>query len=167
MHLYPEDTRVRGNVQATFMKMPSASVGDEQFKNTDPVTADKIQHRIMRIYRQRHGVNAYAERRVIHVAKEAGFELDLGVSIGAVVPATGDSTVTIDVRRNGTSVLSGGALVLTSAYAAYERLEGFWDDDSFAAGQVIELVVTVSAGTGTLPQGVFVQYQATEKPIAF
>jgi hypothetical protein len=88
------------------------------------------------------------------------------VKAGSIVAATGDSTVTIDVRKNGTTVLSG-TIALDSANTARVVEAGTVDgaQDDVVADDWIEVVISVSAGTGTLPTGLFVQVEIDEDGI--
>jgi hypothetical protein len=76
------------------------------------------------------------------------------VRAGSVAIAVGDSTVTIDVKKNGVTILSG-TIQLDNANVAYTSEAGTLSVTSVAAGDVITVVQTVSAGTGTLPTGVW------------
>lgn len=131
---------------------PASSVGDAAFNASDPLTAVKQQHQYVARQAQVHGSAATAERRVAHVARAAGTLVEVKLSV--VVAAIGDSTVTVDVRKNGTTMLTG-TVGLASANAAYSTVAGsISGSGAYVAGDVIEIVQTVSAGTGTLPQGV-------------
>ena len=80
-----------------------------------------------------------------------------GVKCGSIVAAVGDSTVTIDVKKDGTTVLDS-TVVLDSSNVAYTPEDATLDGTAvaFTAGDVFTVVITVSAGTGTLPYGVYV-----------
>lgn len=153
------DLIVNGTLRANNMQLPNNAVGNNQFNSADPLTASKQQHQYLVGLNQAHGTAATAERRAIHCAHAAGTITD--VVAGAVVAPVGDSTVTVDVYKNGVSVLSS-ALTLTSSGAAFEETAGTLSTPAYAAGDVIEVVLTVSAGSGTLPQGVYVRLTLRE-----
>jgi hypothetical protein len=75
---------------------------------------------------------------------------------GPVAAAVGDSTATVDLYKNGASILSAGVLI-DSGDAAFAVLTGSISSAAYVAGDVFEVVITISAGTGTLPQGVWGQ----------
>lgn len=77
------------------------------------------------------------------------------VRAGVSVACIGDSTITVDVRKNGTSILSS-TIVLDNSNTAFAEESGSISTSSYAAGDDLEVVVTVSAGTGTLGQGLHV-----------
>jgi hypothetical protein len=144
------DLLVRGTAQFGGLLIPNNSVGDAQFKAADPLTAGKQQHQHAARFAQAGA--AAAETRAAHHAHAAGTLY--GVSVGSVAKAVGDSTATVDVRKNGTTVLSG-TVTLNNANANYVAVPAGVGVAPYAAGDVFTVVVTVSAGTGTLPQGVF------------
>ena len=83
------------------------------------------------------------------------------VRAGVVVAAVGDSTVTIDLYKNGASILSA-PIVLDNTNTAYTEETGTLSSDDLVQGDCLEVVVTVSAGTGTLPQGLYVEVDVHE-----
>jgi hypothetical protein len=86
--------------------------------------------------------------------------------VGSIAKAIGDSTVTVDVKKNGTSVLSSVVTLNssnTARIAVAATIDGTQDD--LVAGDWLEVVITISAGTGTLPTGVFVQVEVDQDGI--
>jgi len=75
-------------------------------------------------------------------------------SAGIISPSTGNSTISVDLKKNGTTMLSA-ALSLTSTEIAYELKHAVLTVTTIAAEDVLTVVVTVSEGTGTLGTGVF------------
>lgn len=132
--------------------VPNASFGDNQIGTTNPILATKLKHQYTPVISQVHGTAAAAERRVRHVARAAG-EVT-AIEAGVVVAAVGDSVVTVDLKKNGTSVLTS-PISIDSGDAAFAKVVGSISSASYVAGDVFELVVAVTAGTGTLPQGLF------------
>ena len=148
-------TYFTGAVQfGSTVTLPSGAIGNSQIASSAAIDATKLQHQHARGLAQAHGTAAAAERRAIHRAKGAGTLTEF--KAGPTVAAVGDSTVTVDLRKNGTTVLSG-TISITSATAAFASVTGSISSASYAAGDVFEVVITVSAGTGTLPQGVYAQ----------
>ena len=134
--------------------VPDGSFGDAQISTANPITAPKLQHQYDVIYSQLNGVAAASERKVVHVARSAGSVA--AFEAGPVTIAAGAATVTLDLRKNGTSILTG-VITLTSAHAAYNKVAGALNPASvaYALGDVFEVVTVATAGGGTLPQGVF------------
>jgi hypothetical protein len=75
-------------------------------------------------------------------------------SAGIVSPSTGNSTIAVDLKLNGTTMLSA-AISLTSTETAYELVHGVLSTTTIAAEDVLTVVVTVTEGSGTLGTGVF------------
>ena len=132
--------------------LQDSSVGNQQINPASPIAAEKSVHQYQPKLAQAHGSSATAERRIVHVANAAGSLV--AVKVVPVVAALGDSTATIDVKKNGASML-GSTVAINSSKAAYSATLGTVSGSgAYVAGDVIEVVQTVSAGTGTLPQGV-------------
>lgn len=154
------DLRVRGAFVADMITLPANAVGDDQVNGTDPITADKLIHQYSPGWSQPN-TTATAETRVIHVAKGPG--TIEAFRAGSIAKNTGDSTVTVDLRKNGTTVLSS---VITLDNANTNRvveagtLSG---SPTVVAGDVLEVVIAISAGTGTLATGVFCQAVVREE----
>jgi hypothetical protein len=141
---------------------PPATVTNASF-TSDPslaLAATKQEHQFQLRHSQVHASDATAERRVLHLVR--GLTGDsIEFECGNVIAATGNSTVTIDVYKNGTTILSA-PVVLDNANTAYAKESGTISVAALAAGDVIEIVQTISAGSGTLPRGVFAQLTIRE-----
>jgi hypothetical protein len=148
------DVNIRGALSvAGAVTVPASSFGDREADASDPITATKLQHQWQRLFAQDHGSAAVAERRVIHLARGAGTVV--AVRAGSVVACVGGATITVDVKKNGTTILSA-SIVLDSANTAYIPEAGTVSVGTYAADDVFEVVVTVAAGGGTIGQGLFV-----------
>jgi hypothetical protein len=137
--------------------IPAESYGNREIDPGDPIAATKLDHQYTPPFSQVHGVAAADERRVVHVARAAGEVTAFWA--GITQAAVGDSTVTVDLKKNGTSVLTS-VITITSAKVAYEETNGAvvtTGAEEYAAGDVFEVVVDATVGTGTLPQGLYAQ----------
>lgn len=141
--------------------VPASSFGDTQIGTTNPIGANKVKHQHHKQLSQAHGSAAAAERRVVHVARAAGTVESF--EAGVVVAAVGDSTATADLYKNGASILTA-AVEIDSGDAAYAEVAGAISSAAYVAGDVFEVVVTVAAGTGTLPQGLYAAAVLRESP---
>lgn len=160
-----EDVRVRGNITANSVTLPADSVGNSSIDPGDPVDETNQWHQYLREYSQLHGTPAVAARSVIHTAFRDGFLKDFRA--GNLVAITGNATVTLDLKKNGVSVLSS-VIVLDSTNTLPLVMEsaGIAGGGAFLANDVFELYITVNNGTGgaTQAQGVYVQARFVEKP---
>ena len=118
------------------------------------IEASKLEHQHRATYAQESATTAAAANdRVIHVVKGTTGTLKT-FSAGCVVANIGNSTIDVDLHKNGVSVLTA-AISIDSGDAAYAIVAGIIDTAAVVADDVLEVVVTVTAGTGTLGKGVF------------
>lgn len=153
------DLTVRGTLAPTALNAPAGCIGDTQASGSSPLGVTKTTHRHVRTLAQVHGSAASAERRAVHRAHAAGTVA--AVRVGVVVACIGDSTITVDVQKNGTTILSA-PVVIDNANAAYAVEAGSVSVAAYVADDVFEVLVTVSAGTGTLGQGLTVDLILSE-----
>ena len=154
------DMLVRGDLKISgTAALGTASIGNSEFDLSDPLAAAKQEHQIHKTYGQVHGSAATTERKPFHVARGAGSVV--AVRAGLEVAAVGAATVTIDVRKNGTTILTA-VVTLNSANTVYVAVAGAVAVTAYVAGDVFEVVVVATAGGGTLPQGVFLDFVARE-----
>lgn len=133
--------------------IPAGSWGDPQIGTLNPIDVPKLKHQYDQVYGQLHGVAAVSERKVIHVARAAG--VAQAIEAGVVVAALGGATVTIDLRKNGTTILSS-VITINNTHAAYQKVAGVISTSAYVLGDVFELVTVATVGGGTLPQALFV-----------
>lgn len=166
LNRFDGDVRVDGNLSATTMTVPSASIGDSQVKSDALIAASKLQHEHRPPYAQSSGANAAAETKAIFTAKATGVLQSF--QVGQIVPpdtAAGSSgrTVTFDLKKNGTTVLSA-AVTLNSTNAAYALTSATLSVVNFVAGDVFTVVVTVGGSAGTHSLGPFAFPSFYENP---
>lgn len=144
--------KVEGNIHVT-------NIVDADVKSDAAIGAAKLDHQYQPHYSQ--SGTAAAATVVLHVVQEATAVLH-AVKCGSIVAAVGDSTVTIDIKKNGTTVLSA-TVQLDNANTAYIVESGTISVSTAVVGDVYTAVITVSAGTGTLPTGLFIGLKIREK----
>ena len=120
-NVFDGDLVVRGTLKASAFQPPNGSIGNNQVGSADPIDASKLKHQYLARLVQPSGSSATAVTQAVHHAHAAGSVV--GVEVGAVVAATGADTVTVDVKKNGTTVLSG-VVTLDSSTAAYAAVLG-------------------------------------------
>ena len=147
------DVLIRGALVAESFTAPAQSVSGDAVKTGANVPADKLESRIYTSHAQPNSA-ATSETRPLFVARRPGTVNS--VLAGSIAKAIGDSTVTVDVKKNGTTILSS-VITLDSANTARVGEAGTISVPAFVAGDWFEVVITATIGTGTLPQGVFVQ----------
>jgi hypothetical protein len=157
------DMVVRGHLSANSMTIPVNTVTSDAVQSGANINADKLESRIYASHAQANSA-ATAETRTLFVARRTGIVNH--IYVGSIAKAIGDSTVTVDVRKNGTTILSSAVTLNnanTARIAVAATIDGTQDD--LVAGDWLEAVITISAGTGTLPTGVFVQVEIDQNGV--
>ena len=125
--------------------------------NLDPT---KMRHQYCPVFAQANSAAASDTGRVIHVVKGTTGTV-VAFRAGSIVAATGNATVTIDLKKNGTTVLAA-VITLDNANTAYTLEEGTLSVTAVAAGDVLTLVIVATVGTGALPTGLFAEVVVRE-----
>ena len=126
------------------------------------ISALKMQHQYAPLFAQANSAAASDTGRVIHVVKGATGTI-VAFRAGSIVAATGNATVTIDLKKNGTTCLSA-VITLDNANTAYVLEEGTLSVTALVAGDVLTLVIVATVGTGALPTGLFAEVVVREEP---
>lgn len=157
------NTYVNGNLSARSMSIPADTIDDTAVDAAAGIQATKLQQQVKFRLAQVHGSAASAERRPVHRVYGATGTL-VSFKCGVVVACIGDSTITVALKKNGSNILTSST-VLDNTNTAYtvEDQAGF-TSTSLTQGDVLEIAVTVSAGTGTLGQGLFCEGILREDP---
>ncbi len=161
------DLIVQGTVSASAMQYPAASLKDSHFSAVtgDRLTAAKAVHQFPISYYQKEGAAVAAETATLHIAKGAGTLVSVQAVITGVVPTTTD-TVTIDIKKSTAggafATLLTGTIVLDVSSVIRTPESGTpVATPTYAAGDLIEIVVTVSGSSG---QGLAVTAFVQENP---
>ena len=149
----PGDVYVNGTLRANAINMPDNSVGNSTFTVGDPLDATKQVHQYLGKLSQ--AGTAVTETKSVHQAYDVGRIVIAYATV--TVAAIGAATVTFNVKKNGTSILSG-AWVLTNTTTPYAQSVGTLITTAKAYGlnDVFEVTATAAAGSGTLPAGLLV-----------
>jgi hypothetical protein len=158
--IIPNDVVIGGTLAANTITLSANSVTDAKVASAADIAATKLRHQHRAMWQQPNTA-ATAETRVLHLAYGDGDIIS--VKAGSIAAAIGDSTVTIDIKKNGTTILSG-TIQLDNANSAYVAEAGSLSVLTFVAGDVLTAHITISAGSGTLPTGVYVAVTVNEKP---
>ena len=149
----PSDLHVQGRISAESWTVPASSVSNAAVASDAAIEASKLQHQYLRGYSQPNSA-ATSVTQVIHVAKAAGTVEHFDA--GSIAKAVGDSTVTVDLKKNGVSILSP-VITLDNANSNRVAEAGTISAAAYASGDVFEVTTVATVGTGTLPTGVFAQ----------
>ena len=157
-----ENVNFRGTVQFLgSAKLPTAGIENKHVAADANVDPTKLQHQHRAVYEQESDTSAASETRVIHVVHGTTGTLK-AIKAGCVVANIGAATITVDLLKNGVSVLTA-AITLDSGQSAYQLVAGTIDTTALAVGDVLEIDITATAGGGTLGKGVFCYVDLHEK----
>lgn len=146
------------------LRLPAGTIGDREVSNTDgnQINQAKLCH--LTKYTERFGLAIGAtpttQEVILFQADKAG---KLGDDISAALNDSGTSTsVSFDVKKNGTTVLSSAISVVHGTGDRTQVAGSFASTSAqaYAAGDVISCAVTASSTTGA--QGPMLNYQRVE-----
>jgi len=159
-----EDLRVGGDlsclgtISTQTLSVPAGTIVDADVNALADISHTKLEHQHRIVYGQ--AGTPSTETRVIHVCYGATGEV-LAVEAGVISAETGANSVTVDVQKDGTSVLSS-VITLDSGNAAYTPEAGTLKTDGtedLADGDVLTVVITDSSSDAT---GVYVAVTVRE-----
>jgi len=150
----PTDLFVRGRITCRTMDIPSGTVVNDDVSGAAAIEATKLQHQHQITHAQGSATTAAAEEKVIHVVYGATGTI-VAINAGMVSPNVGAAACTVDLHVNGATVLDA-VISLTSGETAFELVAGTIDTPALTDDDVVELVITATAGGGTLGTGLFV-----------
>jgi hypothetical protein len=138
--------------------IPSAGcVSNAHVATGAAIAASKLQHR----YRYTLAQNGTAASVTVPVGTLQAVASLTSVKAGCIVACQGAATISIDCKKNGVSILTA-PLELNSSSSARTLYDATIDDSDGEADDWYELVVTATAGEGTLGTGLLVQVEFDE-----
>lgn len=147
------------NVKLADVTLPASCVGNTNVSASAAIAHTKLQHQHRARYSQPN-TTATTETKVIYVCYGAtGTILDFRA--GSIVACAGAATITLDLKKNGTTVLSG-VITLDNANTARVVEAGTLSVTTLVVGDVLEVVATATAGGGTLGTGLFASVTVAE-----
>jgi len=156
-----ETSRITGNIEYTGnvqylgqVTMPTGAVGDDEIEAAAGIAASKVDHRFHVMHKQPN-TTATTETVGLYLAKAAGTVI--GFRAGSIGIAVGAATVTFDLKKNNVTVLTG-VLTLNSSNTVRVAVAGtLVATPTYVANDFFELVITATAGGGTLQTGIFAE----------
>ncbi len=142
-----------GIVQFLNVILSPGSVKNTEVAAAAGISGDKLEHQHRANYAQPSGSVAAAETKVVHTVKGVAGTLKT-FKAGSVTVCTVDAAITVDLHKNGSTVLAA-PIVLDIANSARVVEAGTISGAAVVAGDVLEVVVTVAAGAGVLGNGPF------------
>lgn len=161
MASFNEDVTIRGHLSASTMSIPNATLKNAAVAADAAIDAGKLVHRNQHKYSQ----NGSATTVTIPLFAAVLPGEILTIKAGSIGVATSDADVTIDLKKNGVSIMNGGTpITLDSGNTARVVENGTLDTSAtaYVAGDFFELVITATANSGAVPTGLLVQVEADE-----
>lgn len=154
------DVRVTGNISCSTLTIPAGAVRNASIEEVAGIEATKLEHKYEPVFAQPN-TTATAETRAVHLVHGASGQV-LAFKAGCIAKCVGDSTITVDLKKNGSSMLTG-VITLDSGDTNRVAVAGTISGaGTLAVGDLLEITVAVTAGTGTLGTGVFASVELTE-----
>lgn len=156
------DVYVNGTLTGKTLAPSAGCVVDASVSASADIAATKVNHQHRAVFAQANS-SAASETRVIYVCYGASGTV-VAFSAGSIAAAVGAATVTVDLKKNGTSILTGVITLDNANTARVVEAGTLTGSNSVVAGDVLEVVTVATAGGGTLPTGVFAAATINEKP---
>jgi hypothetical protein len=156
------DVFVAGTLSAVSLILPDDSVDDDAVEALAGIAYSKLEHE----HRAGHGqanTAAADETRAIAVIRGTTGTM-LSFKAGSIAKAVGDATCTVDLKKNGTTMLSA-PITLDSSNTNRVSEAGTLSVTTLAAGDLLEVVIDGTIGTGTLPTGVYCEARWAEDAV--
>jgi hypothetical protein len=140
---------------------PAGSFYDQHINAAANISADKLQHPIHLCGSQSGSAAAAAQAAHVGIGSTGTLK---AFKAGCIGPCTGNATITLDLKKNGTSVLSS-PITLNNGQAAYAQVAAVLNTTSYTSGDVLTVVITVNAGSGVLGTGLFWEFESYETAV--
>lgn len=152
---------VAGSLTAESMTLASGAVTDGSVQAAANVAASKLEHQYnLTVPLCDHATAAAAVRKVAHVVYGATGSV-VAFGAGCTVLAAGGGNAVVDLKKNGTTILSSTITLDTgNTVNVLEDAAGF-TSTSLVAGDVLE--VSIESVAATEPKGVFAHLVIREK----
>ncbi|MDA8376369.1 MAG: hypothetical protein M0Z50_04705 [Planctomycetia bacterium] len=150
------------------LNLPSGAVEPDDIAPGEPgnyIDPTTMRQRHKTVYAQDSTTAATTETRAVYtvVGQTAAA---VAAQAALIAPCTGNATVTVDFQIAGTSILNA-PITLSSANTAREVVVGVINPayQDLTVGQIVEVVITATAGTGALGSGIVTILQVDEDPV--
>jgi len=147
------DLYINGAFSCKSLTPPAASIPNSAIPAAAGISASKLQQQLAKDYGQPNGTTPVTERKVIHVVYGATCTI-LSLKVGTKTVLTGLATITVDILKNGTSILTG-VVTINNTQTAYQLVSGALATTPGVQGDVYEINVVATAGGGGLGGGIF------------
>lgn len=155
---------VTGNLSSSTFSAPAGCISDAAVvvpsAGANGINTTKLNHRQHVRYSQAEGTSIVTETRIVWLTNGTQASFISARAIEKTATSGGD-TVTVDIRKNGTSILSGATPISVTGTSV---VIGTITTTSSTVGDYVEVVVTATHTSGTLGQGLYVDLIVDESP---
>jgi len=158
------DLYVDGTLTPKGLIPPDDCLGDDAWPLGDPLDAEKQVQRHNLLHSQGVAVDAADEAVVLYRCNSADGAAIVKLAAGIVTAAAGAATVTVDLKKNGSTILSA-VITIDNSIAAYEAVEpAGYTSTALIEDDVLTIHIDETIGGGTRPKGVWVELIVDEQP---
>lgn len=157
--IIPNDVFVQGNLSSKTFTAPASSIGDSAIQGAANVAASKLEHQFAKSYTQANGASIVSATVPLHTVYGTTGTV-VSFAAGVITPAVGNDTVTVDLRKNGSTILT--AVITLSVAASTNTARTLYTPAGFTSTSLVaadwlDIVVVATHNTGTLAQGLYVR----------
>jgi hypothetical protein len=156
------DLYVNGALASKSFTPPASCIGDAAVVASAGIQSTKLQQQPVAKYAQPGGSTAVTERKETHTVYGATAKI-ASIKAGLIVANIGAATITVDLLKNGSSILTS-VITLDNTVAAYGKVNGVVASPNLVQNDVLEVNVVATAGGGTIGKGVFAHIVIQEDP---
>jgi hypothetical protein len=164
-NLVQGDLVVTGNLIPGGLQAPAGSVSASNIGSPAAgqpgIASSKLNHREHHFYNQPNTTIVAATVPIFITYGTAGTVVSF--KAGSIAVCTGAATVTVDLYKNGSSILSA-PIALNSSSVARVAQAATISTPATAVGDWFDIVVTATAGGGTIGTGLYVEAIIDENP---
>jgi len=161
------DQNFQGNVSYNgTVNLPTGTVSNLQVLAGADVGYQKLQHVIHAVLAQDAGAATADQTRTVYIARAAGTVIGATISIDTA--AVGNSTVDVDVLVSTAggafaSVLTAAESIDSSTVVRTDTAATLSGTPALVVGDLVQIDIDATVGTGTLPQGICVDVTVAEQ----
>lgn len=148
------DLQVTGSFSAQGgVLIPAGTITDAMVNTGAAISASKLQHDQRVIHAQDSATAATSQSHAVYAVLAAGGATVVLFEAWAITPCVGVDTVSVDLKKNGTTILTT-PISLTVVQSARQTVTATFASTSLAQNDILEVVITPNHTAGTLAAGV-------------
>lgn len=161
------NVHIKGNLSAETMDIPAGTIVSADVSASAAIAAAKLVHRFPVRHSQNEGAVVADETVGIHIAAAAGVVASIEVVCTSTAPV-GNSTVTVDLQKSTAggafATMLSSVVTIDSANTVRVAEAGTLSGTAYVDGDILELIIDATVGSGTLPTGMAIVVTLQENP---